>query len=402
MRIAVIGGGASGIMAAIAGAYNGAYVTIYERCDRIGRKILATGNGRCNYTNINAEIVNYHGENPCFIKNITEKFWVRETIEFFESLGMLTKVENEGKAYPYSLQASAVLDVLRFELERLNIRIVTDFEVKSVKKQSGEFLIESYDGRREKAQKVILSTGGKASPSLGSNGSGYDIAKSLGHKITKIFPSLVQVKTETTLVKAMKGIKTDAVVSFLSGNVKDKVRGEVLFTEYGLSGPAVFNISRHCGETRDAKIKLDLLPDMDFNSLREMLLKRKELNITLENFFVGMLNKKIGMTVMKYANVLPYSRQADSLTAKEISSLCEAIKSFTLTVEGTMSWNNAQVTSGGVDVFEIDENTLESKIIKGLYMTGELLDIDGDCGGYNLQWAWSSGYVAGECAAKGE
>ncbi len=385
-------------MAAICAARSGAYVTIYERCDRIGRKILATGNGRCNYTNINAGINNYHGKNPEFIQKAFDKFGVSDTVEFFRELGMLTKVEEKGKAYPYSLQASAVLDVLRFELERLKINIVTEFEVKSVKMKDAKFVIEAYNGEKQTADKVILSAGGKASPSLGSNGSGYEIAEKQGHKTTKTFPSLVQIKTDTQFVKAMKGIKTDALVKFCAEKVIDKAFGEVLFCDYGVSGPAIFNISRHCGEYKNAKLKLDLLPDMEFEELREMLEKRKSENITLENFFVGILNKKIGMTVTKYANVLPYSRTSDTLNGKEINRLCEAIKSFTLEVQGTMSWNNAQVTAGGIDTDDINPETMESKLCEGLYLTGELLDIDGDCGGYNLQWAWTSGYVAGMSA----
>lgn len=402
MRIAVVGGGASGLMAAIIAARKNATVTVYERCDRVGRKILATGNGRCNYTNIYADIQNYHGENPNFINSAKEKFWVEDTKAFFEELGMLTKVEENGKAYPYSLQASAVLDVLRYEVERLGISVITDFEISQIKKENNEFLIKSYNGQNASADKVIVAAGGKASPSLGSNGSGYDIAKLFGHKITKTFPSLVQVKTETQLVKALKGIKTEADVIFKKGSVIQKSSGEVLFCDYGLSGPAIFNLSRLCTEYDNGEIIIDLLPEIDYMQLRELLINRRSSQRNLESFFVGMLNKKIGMTIMKYARVLPYQRLSDTITTKEIDLLCNAIKKFTLKVTGTMSWNNAQVTAGGIKTCEVDENTLESKLCKGLYFTGEILDIDGDCGGYNLQWAWTSGYVAGMSAASEE
>lgn len=400
MNIAVIGGGASGLIAAIAAARNNADVTIYERCDRIGRKILATGNGRCNYTNVNADIKAYHGKNPTFILPAQKQFWVDETKNFFEELGMLTKVEDMGKAYPYSLQASAVLDVLRFEIERLKIKVITGYDVSVVYRRNGQFFIKSYGGEIQSADKIIIAAGGKASPSLGSNGSGYDIAKSFGHRVTKIFPSLVQVKTETDFVKPLKGIKTNARVKFKTGNVSAETYGEVLFCDYGLSGPAIFNLSRMCAEYEKGEIILDLLPEIDYNILRELLKKRCSSTRNLENFFVGMVNKKIGMTVTKYAGVLPYSRSSDTLNGKEINSLCSALKGFRLNVTGTMSWNNAQVTAGGVMTDDIDEETFESKLCKGLYLAGELLDIDGDCGGYNLQWAWSSGYIAGSSAAK--
>ena len=400
MEIAVIGGGASGIVAAIFAARNGADVTIYERCDRIGRKILATGNGRCNYTNINASVKNYHGVNPEFIDDITKIFWINETKKFFEELGMLTKVEDKGKAFPYSLQASAVLDVLRYELERLDVKIVTEFEVEKVLKQNGGFLIRSYDKREFYADKVILAAGGKASPSLGSNGSGYQIAESFGHKKSKLYPSLVQIKTDTTLIKALKGIKLDANVVLKTENKKSFSFGEVLFTDYGLSGPAIFDISRFCTDAKSAEITLDILPEISYDELFNILKERRTKYRNLETFFVGMINKKVGMTVMKYAGVLPFSRTSDTISEDEVKRLCDALKNFRLKVTGTMSWNNAQVTAGGILTKDIGSKTLESKLCKGLYLTGEILDIDGDCGGYNLQWAWSSGYIAGTNASK--
>ena len=393
--IAVIGGGASGILAAISAARNGADVTIYERMDRIGKKILATGNGRCNYTNINASVDNFHGKNPQFINEAVSRFWIKETNLFFSELGMLTKVLENGKAYPYSLQASAVLDVLRYEIERLGVSVVTEFEVEKIKKTDSRFVIKSYNGKTVYADKVILSAGGKASPSLGSNGSGYKIAQSFGHKVSELYPSLVQIKTDTTLIKALKGVKLDANVLIETGNKKLSSFGEVLFTEYGLSGPAIFNVSRVCAEKKDAQVTLDILPEIEFDELYKILKSRRSKYRNLETFFVGMVNKKVGMVVMKYADVLPFSRISDTITDSEIKRICYALKNFKLKVTGTMSWNNAQVTAGGVLTDDINPETMESKLCKGLFITGEILDIDGDCGGYNLQWAWSSGYIAG-------
>ncbi len=400
MEIAIIGGGASGILAAISAARNGADVTIYERCDRIGRKILATGNGRCNYTNINAGIGNYHGKNPEFINDIINNFWVIETNSFFQELGMLTKVEENGKAFPYSLQASAVLDVLRYELDRLGVNVVTEFEVKKVILENGKFFIKSYSGMKAFADKVIISTGGKASPSLGSNGSGYQIAQSFGHKLSKLYPSLVQIKTETDLIRSLKGIKLDANVLLEVGNKKSIYFGEVLFTDYGLSGPAIFNVSRLCADCVNASITLDILPEIENEELYDILKSRRTKFRNLETFFVGMVNKKVGMVIMKYAKVLPFNRSSDTISDEEIKRLCDALKNFKLKVTGTMSWNNAQVTAGGILTEDINSSTMESKLCDGLYLTGEILDIDGDCGGYNLQWAWSSGYVAGLNASK--
>ncbi len=401
MKIAIIGAGASGITAAIAAKEAGAEPVLLERCERVGRKILATGNGRCNYTNFDGEeISHYHGENPYFASSIFSQFGVSDTVSFFEELGMLTKTEENQKAYPYSMQASAVLDVLRFRMEDLGIETITNFEVSQVKRKNGGFLITAYDKREVFADRVIIAAGGKASPALGSNGSGYDIAKGLGHSITKLFPALVQVKTDTTYVKALKGIKIDARVTYKSSKCKQQDEGEVLFCDYGLSGPAVFNISRACSEHEDGEISVDCLPGMDYATLRGLLEKRKSEKRSLENFFVGMLNKKLGMTIIKYAQIAPFSRSSASLSQKEINRLCESIKAFNFKVTGTTSWNNAQVTAGGIKTEEIDENTLMSKKCCGVYFCGEILDIDGDCGGFNLQWAWSSGYVAGKNAAR--
>ncbi len=400
MNVAIIGGGASGLIAAITAARCGAAVTIYERCDRIGRKILSTGNGRCNYTNVNADVLNYHGKNPQFITDAINTFWVGETNAFFEELGMLTKVLENGKAYPYSLQASAVLDVLRYEIEKLRIKIVTEFEVEKINKTDKGFEIKSYDGDCVFSDKVILSTGGKASPALGSNGSGYQLAESFGHRSTKLYPSLVQIKTETNLIKALKGVKLDANVLLETESKKISYFGEVLFTDYGLSGPAIFNVSRFLAGATEAEVTLDILPEIDESELYKILKSRRNKYRNLETFFVGMINKKVGMVIMKYANVLPFSRTADTITEPELERLCSAIKNFKLKVRGTMSWNNAQVTAGGILTDDVDSKTMESKLCKGLYLTGELLDIDGDCGGYNLQWAWSSGYIAGISACK--
>ena len=397
-RIAVIGGGASGLIAAIAAAEDSDnQITVYESGDRVGRKILATGNGRCNMTNINADVENYHGKNPKFILGARNKFWVNETLEFFSDLGIEVNVEEDGKVYPYSNQASAVLDVLRFKIDELdNIKVINSFEVKSVSKTKECFNIVSYDGRKEKADKIIVATGGKAAPNLGSKGVGYEILKSFGHKITSLSPSLVQIKTETDVVKKLKGIKLDAEVT-LGDNSEF---GEVLFTEYGLSGPAVFSLSSRLGDNK--VISLDIMSKYSYEQLYERILQRIALRpkITLENFFVGMFNKRVGQALMKSVGIEPLSRYALTLNEKEISRICSAIKKWDFKVTGTMSWNNAQVTKGGAVTGEFNPNTMESKLVNGLFASGEVLDIDGDCGGYNLQWAWSSGYLAGANAGK--
>lgn len=393
-NIAVIGGGASGLVAAVSAARKGAFVTIYEKNSRLGKKILSTGNGRCNISNKNAGISNYHGNDVSFMADTVENFWVKETEEFFSELGLLLKTEADGKMYPYSNQASSVLDVLRFEVERLGILVVYDFEALKLIRTKGGYKIISYDGREAFAQSVILATGGKAAPDTGSCGSGYSLCKMMGHSLTDVFPSLVQIKTKGGFTKSLKGIKIDSKISM----GKKSFFGELLFCDYGISGPPVFSLSSHILETGQKSILIDFMPEYSKEDVSLMLRKRKNLGVNLENYFVGMLNKRLGMALLKYCDILPLSRPAESLTDNEIMKICDAVKNLELEIDGTLSWNNAQVTKGGVETFGIDSKSMQSKYNEGLYFCGEIIDIDGDCGGYNLQWAWSSGYIAG-CAA---
>lgn len=394
MRIAVIGGGASGLMAAIAAKCGNNKVTIYERSKRVGRKLLATGNGRCNMTNTGAAEGNYYGTDPGFVKNVIDRFWVKETLDFFTEIGVLWKEEKDGKVYPYCDSASAVLDVLRHRTECAGVLCECGFDVKSVKKSGNTFLVEAYDGRRGEFDRVIIAAGGKAAPALGSNGSGYELLKSFGHSITGLSPSLVQIKTETDTVKKLKGIKLNARLS-IGGRSET---GELLFTEYGLSGPPAFSLSAILGDNKEAVI--DAMPEYDYIDVVGMLRTRKEYlhDITLEEYFTGMLNKRIGQAILKDAGFAPLSSPVSALSERDLKKIASVIKGWRFKITGTMSWNNAQVTKGGALTSEFDGTDMQSKLIRGLYACGEVLDIDGDCGGYNLQWAWSSGYIAGYSA----
>lgn len=391
LNIAVIGGGASGLFAAISAKNENTDVTIYEKEKRVGRKILATGNGRCNMTNTTASYNDYHSLDIKFIYPTIERFWVDQTLDFFENIGILWKEEDDGKVYPYSDTASAVLDVLRQKLEKSGVITECEFGVKKIKKQNNQFIIEDKNGNRKRADRVIIATGGMAGAQLGSDGSGYKILEGFGHKITKLYPSLVQIRTETDTVKKLKGIKVNAKVS-----VGDKEKtGEVLFTDYGISGPPVFWLSSYI--EGEKVIALDIMPEYSYTDISDMITKRVNTlgDIPLEDFFVGMLNKRVSQALLKHIGVEPLSRLASSLSRKEIQAISSIIKNFKLQIKGTSTWNNAQVTKGGADVSQFNADTMESKLVKGLYCCGEVLDVDGDCGGYNLQWAWSSGYIAG-------
>lgn len=397
MKIAVIGGGASGLMAAIAAKTDDNEVVIYEREKRVGKKILATGNGRCNLTNMNADIERYHGADRSFIKGALKRRWVNETLDFFSELGILWKEEQNGKVYPYSDTASSVLDALRMRVNRLGIKTECEAEVSSVASGRNDgFILKFYSGKSCECDRVIVATGGKAAPALGSNGSGYKILEHFGHKTSKLYPSLVQLKTNGETAKKLKGIKTNAVVK--CGGVSES--GELLFTEYGLSGPPIFSISSRVGE--GDVLKVDIMPEYGFEAVKSILYERCAYlyDVPLEEFFTGMLNKRVGQVLLKSLDIAPLSRLCSTLSEKEIEKIAKRIKGWEFTVNGTMSWNNAQVTKGGIYTKDFDSVTMESKLKKGLYACGEVLDIDGDCGGFNLQWAWSSGYLAGANAGK--
>ncbi|WP_313344143.1 NAD(P)/FAD-dependent oxidoreductase [Sedimentibacter sp.] len=400
MKIAVIGGGASGLIAAIAAARNGAEVTIYEKLNRVGKKILATGNGRCNYTNLNMSIDRYHGKNVKLAKAPMEFFDLNETLRFFESLGVHPYEGESGKIYPNSLQASSILDVLRYEAERLKVSEITDCEIKELRKSKDKFSIIGNEAYL--SDKVILATGGKAAPQLGSDGKGYEIAKSLGHKIIEPFPALVQLKLKSKYLKRISGIRFDGIVKGVTDNkLIREDEGEILFTDYGISGPPVLQISRRVIEELNkgniAYILVDMFPDTTKLQLYE-LLQARFIDIgykSLEESLIGFINKKLIPVVLMEAGFEDLNKNCGKLNKKEIYKIIDILKEWKFEVTGHNTWQQAQSTAGGIDMSEVNSGTLESNKVKGLYICGEVLDVDGDCGGFNLQWAWSSGYTAG-------
>ena len=402
-EIAVIGGGASGLMAAITAKKSGKEVIILERKDRILKKVLITGNGRCNITNVNANISNYFGKNISSVENILNRFTPQDTMDFFNELGIVCNEENRGKVYPLSGQASSVVDALRFEAEKLGIKIETEFYVRKIEKDGFKFRIYSEDKKKIEAGRVILAAGGQSYPELGSNGSGFELAKELGHSVTKLSPSIVQLKTEKSQVKGLQGIKTDVAVTAYGDNKKIcTYDGELLFTDYGISGNVVFNISFVMPLYKNVEFEIDFMEKFDYNELYEMLKERKRIlsHLTMENYFNGMINKKLGQFLSKVSGIEKLSKPVKDLNDSDIRKLCTVLKKYRVKILETTGFKNAQVTAGGVSLDEVNTETLESKIVKGLYFSGEVLDVYGECGGFNLQWAWASGYIAGENAAK--
>ncbi|PKK97090.1 MAG: aminoacetone oxidase family FAD-binding enzyme [Tenericutes bacterium HGW-Tenericutes-3] len=401
IKIGIIGGGASGIFAGIVASRNNTDVTIFEKNNRIGKKILATGNGRCNYTNINASENAYN--HPSFTKDVLMQFSAQKTIEFFKELGIEPKIEDFGKAYPLSEQASSIVDVFLYELERLNIDVKTDAYVKEITKKGNQFVITLADGKTYQSDKVILATGGKAMPSTGSDGLGYPIARKFGHHISTIFPALVKLKLDSPYLKSLNGVKISSTVQLLNNNqVIQEETGDILFASYGISGPTILDLSRKANELLNNKetpiINVKLLNQMT----KEEVYKRfeKAIDKPVDFSLVGLINKRIIPALIKNAGIEKNNTLVCDLSKIEKEILIDSLFNWYFKISGSKGFEDAQVTAGGIDIHEINQYTLESKIVPGLYFTGEVIDIDGICGGYNLQWAWSSGYVAAKNATK--
>ncbi len=414
-RVGIIGGGAAGLMAAVNAAKHGAKVTVFERNDKIGKKILATGNGKCNFTNENMALEFYEGSVKEIFSIIYEQFNKDDLKNLFLLNGVLIKDKN-GYLYPNTEQAATVVDLFRNLLDFYGIEVVLETVIKpeNVSIQKGVIHID-LDGKLCKRNFVfdslIITCGGAASPKTGSDGSGFDIAKSFGHKIVPVVPALVQLKCSDGFCKALAGVRSDAKLSmYIDGELAVEESGELQLTDYGISGIPVFQISRHASYALRAKkqvsVSVDFLKDYDEKALLDSLVAKWELyqknpeilkKTTYEAFFHGLVNKKITMVFLKECGFKPTESIKD-LSKGKLRDFVKKCKHFVFHVNGTNSFEQAQVSAGGIGVSEVNQN-LSSKKVKNVYFAGEILDIDGKCGGYNLQWAFSSGAVAGKHGA---
>ena len=385
-KTAIIGGGASGILSAVEltrgeNALKGNEVVILERLNRIGKKLIATGNGQGNLTNDNLSFENYYGD-----KGFLRAFFsdAPDISEYLYNIGIPLTTESDGKKYPISKQASAVLDMLMSILNSTGVEIKTEFFVKSIKKQGDIFVIDN-GLEKVRAQNVILAFGGKAGKQFGTDGSSYSIAKNFGHSLTTLYPSLVQLKTNLSNIKGLKGIKEQArVYAYESGKLLKTTLGEVLFTEYGVSGNAIFYISPAVVDKSKANLVLEFLPDITQNDL-EKIIKDKIKNLphlSAEEVLSGIVNKRIAKIISQKVIEI----RADKLAYE--------IKNFNLEITGSLGFDYAQVTKGGIDTDKVNPFTMKSKCEKGVYLVGESLNVDGDCGGYNLTFAFLSGIKA--------
>jgi len=402
--VAIIGGGAAGMMAGIWASQNGKSVIIIERNEKLGKKIYATGNGRCNLTNINTNISKYHGANGEFVKSILNQFDQFKTVKFFESLGLIVKEEDNGRIFPRNDQASSVVEALGYKLNKNNVCVKLNSLVRKINKNK-EWKITLDNGDEIIASKLIITTGGKSAHQFGSSGDGYFWAKNLGHTIIEQFPALVPVEAKEEWVKNLQGLKIEARVKIcVNEKIISEKYGDLLFTHFGLSGPAIMSqasiISKNINGS-GLSIILDLFSDKEICEIDTILAKIFSQNgaKSLKNCLGGLVSPRFAEQILINLGLDANKKSAE--VSKEIRhDIAEILKNLKITPRGVRSYKESQVTSGGIDCDEIDAKALESDIVPGLFFAGEILDVDGDSGGYNLQWAWSSGYVAGINAGK--
>ena len=385
-KAVIIGGGASGLLCAVEllrgkNALLGQDVLILERNDRVGKKLIATGNGQGNLCNSDFSQDYYHGDKSfiqTFVKNANDI----NIEQYLCSIGIpLTK--EDGKRYPISKQANSVLDILRLFLQKKGCQIITGEKAISVKLNKKGYVIKT-EKSNYNGDNVVLAFGGSVGKQYGTDGTSYSLATDLGHSVTKIYPSLVQLKTDLTKIRGLKGLKEKVKLLALDGNkVLKTTIGELLFTEFGVSGNAVFTLSAYLTDAKNPSLKVEFMPEFSKEEIENLILDRQRLGfVPKEDYLTGLINKRIGQAVIK---------TLDEISPQTVSN---ALKNFTLKVTGNLGFNYAQVTKGGIRVSEVNPETFESKLSKGLYITGEALDVDGDCGGYNLTFAFVSGIIS--------
>lgn len=396
-QVVIIGGGASGLTAAITAARNGKDVTIIEKNNKCGKKLLITGNGKCNFWNQDQNINHYHSSTPDILKNFITKERQNTVLNFFDSLGLVPKIKN-GYYYPFSNQASSIQNILLQECQKLNIQIINDVNVEEIIKK--DCFIINPNKENIKTKNIILATGSKAAPKTGSDGSGYDLAKKLGHSIIPPLPSLVQLKGNETYFKNWSGIRCDVIANlYIDNTFAKKELGEIQLTDYGVSGICIFNLSSKAAIALNNHQKVTLkINFMPFTQNPKQYLKTLNQNAykkIISELLEGFLHYKLIDIILKKANI-KRNIPLNTLSENELNNLIKTLTEFELKINMTHTLDHAQVCSGGVPLTEINSQTLESLKTKNLYFTGEIIDIDGDCGGYNLGWAWMSGITAGK------
>ena len=405
MKIAIIGAGASGMMAAITAAKYGAEVTLIEKNDRVGKKILATGNGKCNFTNKLMSSNDFNSQYRDVYTDYISHFNNMDVLAYFNDIGMLIKDRN-GYCYPRSEQATTVLDLLRLQVKQLGIEVLTETYPLSIQKKKKDFEVILNNNTKRFFHRVILACGSYAGEKKHAEVTGYDYAKDFGHKLIPLVPALVQLRCKNQDFKIISGVRCEAYIKlYLDDYLTKEEFGELQLTDYGLSGIPIFQLSRFAAyglyDKKQVVCEIDFLPEYDLDTWITYAINKWNTiskDSTLEEYFQGFLNKKLNFFFIKNAG-FKAETPLKSLSFSKIKCILYAMKQWKVTVMATNPFENAQVCAGGVSLYDVTEH-LESKFVPGLYFTGELLDVDGRCGGYNLQWAWSSGYIAGKSASQ--
>ena len=409
-HILILGGGAAGLAAALAAAQAApaARVTVLERNPKVGKKLLATGNGRCNLDNTAIAPEKYFTADPAALRPLLAAVDAAAPLAWFEQLGLYTRTDEAGRVYPYSNQAADVLALLELHLQRHTVQLRTGCTVSTLRQSKGGYAVQftNAEGGTEslRADAVICAMGGAAGPQFGTDGSAFALARMLGHSVAEPYPCLVPLRCAGFPV-GLKGVRANCALSlYLDGRCTGTERGEVQFAEYGLSGIPAMQLSCLLGPgVKKAGTSVDFFPEMAFPVLRGMLEQRcaSGMFASLETLLLGLVAKKLGHAILKSCGLQPLSRAPGSLSRREVNALASALKNWRFAVEGTLPWTQAQVTGGGVPLAEVKTEGCASLRCPGLYLSGEVLDAAGDCGGFNLQWAWATGIAAGRAAARG-
>lgn len=395
----ILGGGAAGLAACAALADTGLRITVVERLDRVGKKLMAAGNGRCNISNRQMDASLYGSAAP-FVSRVYEETPPEKVLSFFSSLGLMT-ADEDGRIYPRTMMASSVLDVLRAACDRENVTLLTQQQAVSVTpSRRGGFSVQLESSEGLFAPVVLCAMGGSAAPHLGTDGSGTQLMDALGHSVTLLYPALTQLKCDHSALRSLKGIRLQAELTLLiDGKSAAQETGEILFADYGVSGVCVFQLSGMAAQALDQKqrvtLHVNLLPEIPEDTLHSWLTARIASipGASALSLFTGVFPRLITQAILKEANISA-DAQAFRLSSKSIDALCDAIHAFSLPIIGTQGFKNAQVTRGGVALDEVDPRTMGSQIFDGLYLCGEILDVDGPCGGYNLHFAFACGLTA--------
>ncbi|MGI6238084.1 MAG: aminoacetone oxidase family FAD-binding enzyme [Christensenellales bacterium] len=398
MQCAIVGGGAAGLFAACALARGGAKVFVLERQPRVGKKLLATGGGRCNLINLRAEPARYHGARD-FASPILAAYPPARIIRAFEDMGVPVYADAEGRGYPASNLASSVLDALRLTLREAGGVELTGFDAMQIENTQGGYLVRARDGREQACEKLLIASGGRAAPKLGGCVEGYALLRALGHDVTPLLPVIAPLKTHTEPIRGLKGQRARCVITLYDGNSPVQTeRGEALFTEYGLSGICAMQLARAVHAAKKPVVSIDFAPDAQHAMIENRA--RMLPNRPLEDFLNGVVSRRVGWAIARMAGIADLACPAGTLSPIEINALEGALRAFRLPVIGVCGFESAQTTAGGADMREFHPSTLESRKRPGLYVAGEVCDVDGDCGGYNLGWAWASALAAAHAMLK--